>query len=196
VRRTRTQRVSNGRLCDLLVGFATPEHRIGYACMNIRGDKGPEAESRPSVATLLRRAFGLRCPACGQGTMFAGWFRMHPACSLCGRSFDRGPGYLLGSIYFNYGVTALLVVIAYFGLYFGAEMSGSQILWLLTAFSLAFPLWFFRYARSLWIAFDELWDPWQPEPNSDRLPTQPSHRTDASARDEPPSDQRAMQADD
>jgi hypothetical protein len=26
-----------------------------------------------------------------------------------------------------------------------------------------FPLWFFRYARALWIAFDEKWDPWPNE---------------------------------
>jgi len=85
---------------------------------------------------------------------------MHKQCGSCGRSFDRGPGFLLGSIYFNYGATALIVVCAYFGLYFATELTGAQLLWGLTAFSLLFPLWFFRYARSLWIAFDELWDPW------------------------------------
>jgi hypothetical protein len=27
-------------------------------------------------------------------------------------------------------------------------------------------MWFFRYARALWIAFDEQWDPW---PNEEEL---------------------------
>jgi hypothetical protein len=26
--------------------------------------------------------------------------------------------------------------------------------------AVGFPIWFFRYARSFWMAFDERWDPW------------------------------------
>ena len=37
---------------------------------------------------------------------------MHETCANCGRRFNRDAGYLLGSIYFNYGVTAMLVVSA------------------------------------------------------------------------------------
>jgi hypothetical protein len=85
---------------------------------------------------------------------------MHDRCGSCGRRFNRAPGYLLGSIYINYGVTALLVVVVYFSLYFTEVLNGKQLLVLLTIFSVLFPLWFFRYARSLWIAFDERWDPW------------------------------------
>ena len=73
------------------------------------------------------------------------------------------PGYLLGSIYFNYGVTAVLVVFIYFSLFFTNTLTGRQLLWVLTAFTLLFPLWFFRYGRALWIAFDERWDPWPNE---------------------------------
>lgn len=85
---------------------------------------------------------------------------MHTCCPDCGRKFDRAPGYLLGSIYFNYGVTALLVVIFYFSLFLSHTFTGRQLLWGLAVFTLVFPLWFFRYARALWIAFDERWDPW------------------------------------
>jgi hypothetical protein len=88
---------------------------------------------------------------------------MNDPCPHCGRRFDRAPGYLLGSIYFNYGITSLLVVITYFSLYFGAGMSGNWLLLLLGAFALLFPVWFFRYARALWIAFDEQFDPWPNE---------------------------------
>ena len=44
---------------------------------------------------------------------------MHEACPACGRRFNRDAGYLLGSIYFNYGVTAMLVVVMYFAMFFG-----------------------------------------------------------------------------
>jgi uncharacterized protein (DUF983 family) len=108
---------------------------------------------------LVARALRLRCPACGVGKIFRGWFTMHDACSHCGRTFDRGPGYFLGSIYFNYGITAMLVVAMFFTFFFTEWLTGNQSLWALSAFALVFPLWFFRYARALWIAFDELWDP-------------------------------------
>lgn len=124
-------------------------------------------QSAVGVVTMLR-GLRLRCPRCGVGEIFRGWFSMNARCPDCGRLFDRAPGYLLGSIYFNYGVTAVLVVIAYFSLYFTDTLSGKQLLVLLTAFSLVFPLWFFRYARGLWIAFDERWDPWPNEEEARR----------------------------
>lgn len=116
-----------------------------------------------SGAKALRRGLQLKCPRCGEGAIFRGWFAMNDRCPACGRRFNRAPGYLLGSIYFNYGVTAILVVAAYFSLYFSEVLTGRELLWALTAFSIVFPLWFFRYARSLWIAFDERWDPWPNE---------------------------------
>ena len=116
--------------------------------------------SQPPLKYLLLRGLRLRCPACGEGKLFAGLLSMNDPCQSCGRKFDREPGYLLGSIYFNYGVTALLVVILYFGLYFTQAMTNSGRLLTLGIFSLMFPLWFFRYARALWIAFDERFDPW------------------------------------
>ncbi|MAT68766.1 MAG: hypothetical protein CMJ58_04515 [Planctomycetaceae bacterium] len=117
-------------------------------------------QNRPTQATLLARALRLRCPACGQGRIFNGWFRMNDPCPQCGRRFNRAPGYLLGSIYFNYGVTAVLVTAAYFAGYFSEALSSDQLLAVLAVFSIVFPMWFFRYARALWIAFDERWDPW------------------------------------
>ena len=67
---------------------------------------------------------------------------------------------MLGSIYFNYGVTAMIVLIVYFSLYFSELLSPRQRLVALAAFCVVFPTWFFRYARALWMAFDELFDPW------------------------------------
>ena len=80
-------------------------------------------------------------------------------CDHCGLSFAREPGFFLGSIYFNYGVTALLTTVAYFIGYFVYEINDRVLLWSLAAFCVAFPLWFFRYARALWLGFDELIDP-------------------------------------
>jgi uncharacterized protein (DUF983 family) len=105
----------------------------------------------------------LRCPACGSAPIFRAWFAMHETCAACGRRFNRDAGYLLGSIYFNYGVTATIVVVAYFAMFFGDVLSDAQRLVVLVAFGVLFPTWFFRYARALWMAFDERWDPWPNE---------------------------------
>jgi uncharacterized protein (DUF983 family) len=132
------------------------------------GEKWPVSIPPAGGMVTMLRGLRLRCPRCGRGAIFRGWFSMNARCPDCGRLFDRAPGYLLGSIYFNYGVTALLVVIVYFSLYFSETLNGKQLLVLLTAFSVVFPLWFFRYARGLWIAFDERWDPWPNEEEARR----------------------------
>jgi len=44
------------------------------------------------------------------------------------------------------------------------------------AFALVFPLWFFRYARALWVAFDELWDPTLAPPTTTDTATTDSAR--------------------
>lgn len=112
-------------------------------------------------AKALWRAVRLRCPVCGQGRLFRNWFTMHPRCDHCGVAFEREPGFFLGSIYFNYGLTALLVIAAFLILFFTEIIPQQQAFFILLAFSILFPVWFFRYARSLWLAFDHHIDPRQ-----------------------------------
>jgi hypothetical protein len=98
---------------------------------------------------------------------------MHDSCASCGRRFNREPGYLLGSIYFNYGVTAMLVIVLYFTMFFGDMLTDPQRLVVLSLFAAGFAMWFFRYARALWMAFDERWDPWPNEEEARELESGP-----------------------
>jgi hypothetical protein len=98
---------------------------------------------------------------------------MNDECQGCGRRLNRDAGYLLGSIYFNYGITAMLVVVMYFTMFFGDLLADNQRLIVLSAFAVLFPTWFFRYARALWIAFDEHWDPWPNEEEARRMNSSP-----------------------
>ena len=125
---------------------------------------------------LVARAIRLRCPACGLGKIFRGWFTMHDACPHCGRPFERGPGFFLGSIYVNYGVTAVLVIVIFFACFFSDVLTDRQLLVAMSVFALVFPIWFFRYARALWIAFDELWDPTFAPPTTRDTATTDSHQ--------------------
>ncbi len=118
-----------------------------------------EPAPRRSLWSILANTLRLRCPRCGRGKLFDGWFSMPKKCEVCGQQFEREPGYFLGSIYFNYGVTAIIVTAAALSMMMLTEVSQQTLLLTLGAFCLLFPLWFFRYARALWMAWDHFADP-------------------------------------
>jgi uncharacterized protein (DUF983 family) len=97
------------------------------------------------------RAVRLRCPRCGVGALFRGAFAMHERCPRCHLVFEREPGYFIGAIYINYAVTVMLAIAGFLLLEDTGLSVGTQIgIW--CAFGVVFPLWFFRYSKSLWMA--------------------------------------------
>jgi len=78
---------------------------------------------------------------------------MHPACDHCGLAFTREPGFYLGSIYVNYGITVLLTGALYASI---LALGGSHEAALAACLAVAvlFPVAFFRHARSLLLALD------------------------------------------
>jgi uncharacterized protein (DUF983 family) len=116
------------------------------------------------IARTLGRALTLRCPRCGATRLFprrglAGWFSMARSCALCGLSFERAQGYWVGAIYINYAATALIAVGGALLLWTSAGISTAAQLWFWLPFVAVFPLWFFRYSRSLWLALELLVNP-------------------------------------
>ena len=109
--------------------------------------------------TLFGRSCRLRCPVCGEGKLFHGPFAMHESCAACGTKYRREQGFFLGAVYFNYGLTALIAALAYPLLTFNEIAEPNSVLIGTLLFVVVFPLWFFRYARSLWLGFDEYFDP-------------------------------------
>jgi uncharacterized protein (DUF983 family) len=110
--------------------------------------------TRIGVGEMLWRAFRLRCPRCGEGALFDGWFSMHETCERCALRFEREPGYFVGAIYVNYALTAVLCLgtpIALdllFGIPLWAQLAVAGALAVLV------PVVFFRYSRSLWLGID------------------------------------------
>ena len=125
----------------------------------VRESKSPPLSHLRRFFLLVGRALLLRCPFCGRGKLFRGSFAMHDQCPSCGKSFHREPGFFLGSIYFNYGLTALIVAIGYPVLLFYYEMDEQRLLIGAAVFTLLCPILFFRHARSLWLGFDQFADP-------------------------------------
>jgi len=75
----------------------------------VRSEHAPHRGFSVGITTISATPSGLRllCPRCGQGRLFTGWFAISAACPHCGLDFKREPGFYLGSISINYGVTAL-----------------------------------------------------------------------------------------
>jgi uncharacterized protein (DUF983 family) len=112
------------------------------------------------------RAVSLRCPRCGTGRVFAGPLRMHARCPACGLAFEREPGYFVGAIYVNYGVTVLIAIGGYFLLEATLHPRPLTQVALWAVFAVVFPFWFFRYSKSLWLGLDYLVDPVERRPES------------------------------
>jgi apolipoprotein N-acyltransferase len=86
--------------------------------------------------------------------MFKGLFRMHESCAHCGLKYEREPGYFLGSIYINYGVTAFLLTAGWIALRYGFGFEAQNLLIPFAVCLVVFQTLFFRYARALWLAMD------------------------------------------
>jgi uncharacterized protein (DUF983 family) len=106
------------------------------------------------VIRAERRALGLRCPRCGRAPLFRGWFTMNLVCAVCDLRFERAQGYWVGAIYVNYGVTVAIAVAGGFLLWTRAGFDPARQLALWAPFVVLFPLWFFRYSRSLWLGLE------------------------------------------
>ena len=106
------------------------------------------------LTRALGRAIRLRCPRCGATRLFRGWFQMAESCALCGLKFERAQGYFVGAIYVNYAVTTIIAVGGFFLLWGLLGLSTRAQLLVLVPIVLVFPLWFFRYSRSLWLALE------------------------------------------
>jgi len=109
-----------------------------------------------------RTALLLRCPRCGRGKLFRGMFAMHERCLVCDLVFEREPGYFVGAIYVNYAMTAALTISGFLLLdsYTTVSLTAQIVLW--SVFGIAFPLGFFRYSKSIWLAVDHFFSPDEP----------------------------------
>ena len=108
--------------------------------------------------TVFIRALRLLCPACGQGRIAKNWLSTTERCSACQTDFVVEPGYFLGAIYFNYGVTVLLSLSAAIVLIYAAGLPTFPVVAGSALFCVVFPIVFFHYARALWLALDYYYD--------------------------------------
>ena len=121
------------------------------------------------IVQLFARAFRLRCPNCGVGRMFRSWFRMVDACPNCGLVTTRGEdGYIVGAYMFNI-ITAELLLAAIGGtiaLTTWPDVPWSLLLWIGGLLTIALPLFWYPFSKTLFLAFDLVFRP-EPGPTGE-----------------------------
>ena len=104
------------------------------------------------LSTRFRAVLAQRCPVCLQGRMFAGPFRMHDACPVCGHRFEREQGFFQGAMYISWvlGVT-YLGVLALLAQQFLVRVIGIGyvVLCVVGIHLMCIPV-IFRYSRVIW----------------------------------------------
>ncbi len=119
----------------------------------------PEATAtKPSVGTLLKRGFTKRCPNCGGGKLYRGWFQMVDRCPTCGLRFEREPGFFTGAYLINFAITEgfLFVLLMAFVVWkVQAPEAGIAVpLGIGLVLAVVLPVIFYPFARTIWSALD------------------------------------------
>jgi uncharacterized protein (DUF983 family) len=109
-----------------------------------------------STTGLLWRGLLKRCANCGQKRLFRGWFTMVEHCPGCGLTFERVEGQWIGAIAMNMIFTEALI--GAIGLAMTVALWPDPP-WLLIAIltgsaAVAFPLFFYPFSKTVWVAID------------------------------------------
>lgn len=121
---------------------------------------------RSSVAAKFGRALVLHCPRCGGGHILRTWFAMKAQCPTCGLALERGEQseFWIGAYVFNLALGELIAI-------------GVPIIWMIASapnqpwtlieivgatLAIALPFAFFPVSRTLWLAWDLSFRPFEP----------------------------------
>lgn len=112
---------------------------------------------------LLLRGLTRRCPVCGKTGIFRRWFWMVRRCPRCDFRFEREQGDFIGAIGVNTIVTfgLLLVVVLT-----SVLLTYPDGMWIALVAALAvailFPLVFYPFSKTLWLAVNLAMRPLEP----------------------------------
>ena len=108
------------------------------------------------MGRLFGRALLRRCPKCGGGGIFKGWWTLRDRCPTCSYVYEREDGYWVSAIIFNTAVTEALFGILFVG---GLFLTAPEFAWQpLVAIGLGtnilVPIFFYPFSKTLWVALD------------------------------------------
>lgn len=125
----------------------------------------PELDLRRALR-LLGRAALLRCPNCGGGSIFRTFLDLRPDCPTCGLELDRGEDdYFLGAYLVNLVAVELLFAAMLAGvvIYTWPDPPWNLVQYGGAALILAGAVICYPFAKTLWLAFDVMLRPVDPD---------------------------------
>ncbi|CCM65329.1 MAG TPA: DUF983 domain-containing protein [Candidatus Microthrix parvicella] len=114
-----------------------------------------------SPARILMRGATRRCPVCGTGGLFSGWFNLAKRCPRCELRFEREPGTFIGAI----GMNTIVTFVSLFGIILvGAILTQPNIplvplASLAMGWALVSSVGGMPFTKTLWLAIDLLLSP-------------------------------------
>ena len=119
----------------------------------------PDRTPAPSPGRILRRGLTKRCPVCGSGHLFEGWFQMKERCPGCDYTFEREEGFFLGAYTINLAIAeGLLLILAIIPLIALLASDRDVNVWPIVVIGLVAailaPIVFYPFSRTIWVAFE------------------------------------------
>lgn len=108
---------------------------------------------------LLSRGLRQRCPVCGRGKIFAGFFKTYERCPVCGFAYEREPGYYTGAMVVNLVVSELLITAIAVPLAASQVVSIPYLIALGVTLPVLLPIIFYRPTKSIWMSIDHMIHP-------------------------------------
>ncbi len=123
-----------------------------------------------SVSTLIKRAARRACPVCGRRGIFESWFRLKARCPSCNYDFAREPGYWVTAIIVNIAVIEGLFLLLFIAVVVGTapDVNWPLILGAGVAMNVLFPIFFYPYSKTFWMALDLAVHPFNDEDRARR----------------------------
>lgn len=119
---------------------------------------------KPRQSLQLRSIFLLRCPHCATSSLLkpGSWFEFQEGCELCSYRYERESGYFLGApwmiSYPLVGMVCLLLSISLFS-WITPRFGMLGLSGLVALAAIISGLFFYPYARAIWMFGDHLFNP-------------------------------------
>jgi uncharacterized protein (DUF983 family) len=105
---------------------------------------------------LLARGLKRRCPMCGRGRAFNGFYRMRDRCPQCGYIFEREEGYWVGAVIMNFVFVEAWFALLFVTIVFATAPDIPWVPLLIVAIVTngILPVILYPYSKTLWMALD------------------------------------------